>query len=1018
MEGIMVASVFLRTFMFNGLMTGLFGMNICSAHAVPEYVNQSGTGNGYRIECPVRNLQAEITVNGTIVQEIDKGEPRDILSIKLLRLGRRGKLRNIEKRAIRVNRNDSLVCREGKEIVEEYTASKNGIRQDFVISDRPEGNGCVRVELAFCGAETTAIERDCMNDTFVRVCLYDGRKLRYHALKVRDAVGTVLPAEFDGNGKGVVIINVDDEKAVYPVRIDPTITDEGWSVVGQSNGFYYTPDRAPIHKNKFVYVFDGDRNLFVCPPWSDMNAGGVLITSIAKWDKKKWCETGFGIDGNTVEALAVDSAGNLYAGGTFDSIGYLKVNHIAKWDGTSWYPVGNGIAEGGVYALAITADGNIYAGYMNPFVTDSSTNGIKMWDGSGWRTLGILKPHTGGSGYMALELDNQNNLYLGASFDSVDAIEAHNIAKWDGTIWSALGDGLRSPKEMYFQGVHNICCNDNALYAKGNFDSAGTIAAHCIARWNGSTWSNVEDCTFSSYGFLAADRVGNVYIEAHDSTPEDIPIMKEDGISLKIIDDGGNHDFRGYMIEPSGMLYALDGIEGLMQWRNDSWVPVCSENGVNGEVYSSAFDATTGKLYIGGDFRTTGDKIVNGLAIWNGGDWSPIEGNPNIGASNGIINALVCDRHGYVYISGNNGNAYKYIAGWDGVAWDTVAQFHDFSESVYALAVDSADNLYAAGVFDSIGDVETGNIARWDGSVWKPLAEGVTGSVQALAFDENGNLYAGGTFDKAGREIAHNIARWDGHSWHALGKGIQLDPDTYCPVFALAVDAKDGLIAAGNFTLAGGSEAHSIARWDGAEWSPVGGGIDRDEGRATVYALTIDREGRIYAGGDFTRAGDVEVNNIARWDGNAWCTLGKGISGTEAEMIRYTGTVSTLAYNNENTLYIGGDFNTAGGMMSSGFAMYAVSDVSGIPARRTRTYRQPACYDNRRGTLHIPVSAGMDAVVSIYTVTGRIVYRVVSPVGSDNHGLTIGTSVLSPGMYLVRINAGRESMCYRFIVGR
>ncbi|HYV29047.1 MAG TPA: hypothetical protein VFA77_16050, partial [Candidatus Eisenbacteria bacterium] len=45
----------------------------------------------------------------------------------------------------------------------------------------------------------------------------------------------------------------------------------------------------------------------------------------------------------------------------------------------------------------------------------------------------------------------------------------------------------------------------------------------------------------------------------------------------------------------------------------------------------------------------------------------------------------------------------------------------------------------------------------------------------------------------------------------------------------------------------------------------------------------------LYAGGDFTTAGGVNVNQIARWDGKAWSALGSGLSGsfgTEAATLR------------------------------------------------------------------------------------------------------------------------------------
>ncbi len=64
-----------------------------------------------------------------------------------------------------------------------------------------------------------------------------------------------------------------------------------------------------------------------------------------------WSALGTGMN-NIVRALAMDSNGNLYAGGDFTTAGGTTVNKIAKWNGTSWSALGTG-TSGSVYALAI-----------------------------------------------------------------------------------------------------------------------------------------------------------------------------------------------------------------------------------------------------------------------------------------------------------------------------------------------------------------------------------------------------------------------------------------------------------------------------------------------------------------------------------------------------------------------------------------------------------------------------------------------------------------------------------------
>jgi hypothetical protein len=67
-----------------------------------------------------------------------------------------------------------------------------------------------------------------------------------------------------------------------------------------------------------------------------------------------------------------------------------------------------------------------------------------------------------------------------------------------------------------------------------------------------------------------------------------------------------------------------------------------------------------------------------------------------------------------------------------------------------------------------------------------------------------------------------------------------------------------------------------------------------------VTSLTVYNN-ELIAGGGFIKAGGVDVNNIARWDGNSWKPLGGGMSGTNI-------SVSALTiYNGE--LIAGGSFS-------------------------------------------------------------------------------------------------------------
>jgi hypothetical protein len=92
-----------------------------------------------------------------------------------------------------------------------------------------------------------------------------------------------------------------------------------------------------------------------------------------------------------------------------------------------------------------------------------------------------------------------------------------------------------------------------------------------------------------------------------------------------------------------------------------------------------------------------------------------------------------------------------------------------------------------------------------------------------------------------------------------LGEGV----DNF--VNALAVDPEGNLYAAGDFTSAGGMPALRIARWDGTSWIPMGSGLGAEGDYSSIFTLTVDDSGNLYAGGQFTLAGNKPSAHLAKW---------------------------------------------------------------------------------------------------------------------------------------------------------
>jgi hypothetical protein len=239
-------------------------------------------------------------------------------------------------------------------------------------------------------------------------------------------------------------------------------------------------------------------------------------------------------------------------------------------------------------------------------------------------------------------------------------------------------------------------------------------------------------------------------------------------------------------------------------WNGGAWVPLGA--GLNGPV--NALAVYQGDVYAGGTFTASGTTAVAHVACWNGETWS------NLGAGfNGDVKALAA-ANDVLYAGGvftaSGGAGVARIARWNGASWSAMGS--GFSRDVNALVI-YGGSLIAGGQFNGSSLYQ---IARWDGAAWRALGNGLSPrgnnrAVYALAVS-GGDLIAGGVFDEASGISVNNIARWNGSAWSQLGDGLASD------VYALAY--WDGRVVAG---YGGGSY---VTTWDGASWTTPGQGTD------------------------------------------------------------------------------------------------------------------------------------------------------------------------------------------------
>ncbi len=256
----------------------------------------------------------------------------------------------------------------------------------------------------------------------------------------------------------------------------------------------------------------------------------------------------------------------------------------------------------------------------------------------------------------------------------------------------------------------------------------------------------------------------------------------------------------------------------------------------------------------------------------------------------------------------SNTTTLFYIAGREDGAWSAldVGSMSGTTPKPLRMRRGPDGYLYVGGKFTSLDGV-TGadNIAYYDGSTWNALGSGLNDLVFDFNWTPGGTLYAVGKFTDGNGYVRS----WNGSSWSNVGNPSASTTITDVRAIEIGKESAETIYVGGTFTdMAGTTDASYVAKWSsGGGWQEVDG---TGAGNGAVYALEFDREGNLYAGGGYTTIDGNSANNIAKWDGNAWTSVGNGTNTVSSFGAGYQLSLDDLT----GDLYMCGEFTEAGGL--------------------------------------------------------------------------------------------------------
>jgi len=221
--------------------------------------------------------------------------------------------------------------------------------------------------------------------------------------------------------------------------------------------------------------------------------------------------------------------------------------------------------------------------------------------------------------------------------------------------------------------------------------------------------------------------------------------------------------------------------------------------------------------------------------------------------------------------------------------------------------------ILIGGEFTVVQTIARNRIARLnpDGTLDTAFNADANGNVWSIAVQADGKILVGGDFTSIGGQARNRIARLD----PVTGLPDSFNPNANNIVYAITVQADGKILVGGDFNGAnsiGGQTRNRIARLDATtgladSFNPDagGGGLFTP----SVFAITLQTDGKILVGGQFTTIGGSSRAYIARLDP----TTGVADSFAPIAAPFLGGYVRAIAVQPDSKILVGGVFSTIGG---------------------------------------------------------------------------------------------------------
>lgn len=294
-------------------------------------------------------------------------------------------------------------------------------------------------------------------------------------------------------------------------------------------------------------------------------ANRKTVNNVAVWDGTSWSGLGKGVDGVAYDICKVGSdlyvCGDFsYAGKSTESAG-VPANRIARWDGSKWNALATNTVDREIYALATDGKSLFVGGNFTKINNETETRAVAKWNGTKFEAIGGKFDR-----FIKSMVWLEGKLYVGGYFQNFGDDEMNNVAIWDGSSWSEMGNGGLNGT------VSSLTSDGKSVYAAGKFNLSGKRG---IAKYDGGKWAlSVETDGLPSWVMASGSKLCFAGDFRSIAGKNSYCVGVVDGGGVKVLDEVPNS--RHSVVIPFKDYYILGGsysdvandqIGGVLKWN-------------------------------------------------------------------------------------------------------------------------------------------------------------------------------------------------------------------------------------------------------------------------------------------------------------------------------------------------------------------------------------------------------------------------------------------------------------------